>query len=244
MKWSEAMKQAIVEELKEYEVYFSLEEVPETLSFPKQWLNFGPAESGKRCTPDAWRHYAEWLPWVSTWVDNCVLGTVLAVRDKPFLMYVFSGEGNLYFYMGGAPLGEGSTALEGREGFPDSLKKFYGELHNGFGFYIGCTMGPSQVEQFVSIKDLCDEDYPDLPDMTAIFSSGAGDYLALGEGAACGEVFIWWHEKPDEPARDLDLWAYMDSWMSIFLEDSDVCVTGQEGGSEDGLAMGSASTPE
>jgi hypothetical protein len=92
-------------------------------------------------------------------------------------------------------------------------------------------MGPSQVEQFVSIKDLCDEDYPDLPDMTAIFSSGAGDYLALGEGAASGEVFIWWHEKPDEPARDLDLWAYMDSWMSIFLEDSDVCVTGQEGGS-------------
>ena len=242
--WSEAMKQAIAEELKDYTVYFSPKEVPETLSFPEQWLNFGPAGASKRCTPDAWRHYAEWLPWVSSWVDDCVMGTVLAVGDKPFLMYVFSGEGDLYFYMGGEPLGEQSTLLDAWSGFPGSLKQFYCELHNGFGFYIGCTMGPLQIEQFVSIKALCDDDYPDLPEMTAIFSSGAGDYLALGEGAASGETFIWWHEKPDQPARDLDMWAYMDSWMSIFLEGSDVHVAAPDSLPGEGLTVGGGGVPD
>lgn len=221
MGWSEEIKKAIVDELKEYDVYFSLEEIPDNIFLPDQWLDFGPAEVGKKCTPGEWSNYSELLPWVSAWIENCVLGTVVAISDRPFLMYVFSGEGDLYFYMGGVPLGLESTRLDNYKDFPESLKKFYCELHNGFGFYIGCTMGPSPVEKFFSIKDLCDDDYPNLPDMTAIFSSGAGDYMAIGKGRASGQVFIWWHEKPDQPARDLDLWAYMDSWMSIFLEDCD-----------------------
>lgn len=70
-------------------------------------------------------------------------------------------------------------------------------------------------------QDLYDEDYPDLPDMMSFFSSGAGDYLALGEGAWEGQVFIWWHEKPDEPSPEQNVWDIMDAWMSIFLECSD-----------------------
>jgi len=82
-------------------------------------------------------------------------------------------------------------------------------------------MGPSRFEDFVSIKDLCDEDYPALPDMVGVFSSGAGDYLSLAEPPAEVEAFIWWHEEPDVPTRNIDLWDVMDSWMSIFLENSD-----------------------
>lgn len=86
---------------------------------------------------------------------------------------------------------------------------------------MGCTMGPSRLEDFVPIKDLCDEDYPALPDMLGVFSSGAGDYLALGDGPCEGEAFIWWHEKPERPTQGIDLWEVMDSWMSIFLGNSD-----------------------
>lgn len=82
-------------------------------------------------------------------------------------------------------------------------------------------MGPSRLQDFVPIKDLCDEDYPALPDMLGVFSSGAGDCLALGDGSFKGEAFIWRHEKPESPTEGIDLWNVMDSWMSIFLENSD-----------------------
>ncbi|WP_322362921.1 hypothetical protein [Pseudomonas sp. Teo4] len=82
-------------------------------------------------------------------------------------------------------------------------------------------MGPSQLEDFVQIKDLCDEEYRALPDMLGVFSSGAGDYLALGDGTLKGEAFIWWHENPENPTVGIDLWNVKDSWISIFLENSD-----------------------
>ena len=82
-------------------------------------------------------------------------------------------------------------------------------------------MGPSRLEDFVPIKDLCDEDYPSLRDMVGVFSSGAGDYLGLGDDPFKDEAFIWWHEKPESPTEGIDLWNVMDSWMSIFLENSD-----------------------
>ncbi|MDO7912173.1 hypothetical protein Q6A49_16680 [Pseudomonas sp. 22-AL-CL-001] len=58
--------------------------------------------------------------------------------------------------------------------------------------------------------------------MVSFFSSGAGDYLALGEGAWAGVFFMWFHEEPDTPTRNEDVWGVMDAWMSIFLEDSEM----------------------
>lgn len=216
------MKKLILNELKEYDVYFSPGEVPSEVYLPWQWSGFGPADNRSSCVPVEWVNYIEQLPWVCSWIDQCVLGTVLAVKDKPYLMYVYMEEGRLNFYMGGAPLGANSASIDTFSHFPEKLKCFYRDLHDGFGFYIGCTMGPSQIEDFVSIKDLCDEDYPNLPDMMSFFSSGAGDYLALAEGNREGQVFIWWHEKPDEPSPESNVWDIMDAWMSIFLENSDV----------------------
>jgi hypothetical protein len=219
--WTESQKLEILEELKEYEVYFTPADLPSGLKLPEQWRGFGPADGEKSCIPAEWANYAEQLPWVCGWIDQCVSGTVLAIKDKPYLMYVYREAGQLNFYMGGVPLGADSARIDGFAHVPEKLKCFYRDLHDGFGFYIGCTMGPSHVEDFVPIKDLCDEDYPDLPDMMSVFSSGAGDYLALGEEAWEGQVFIWWHEKPDEPSPEKNVWDIMDAWMSIFLECSD-----------------------
>ncbi|UQB76695.1 SMI1/KNR4 family protein [Pseudomonas shirazica] len=138
------------------------------------------------------------------------------MSDRPYLMYAYSEGGDLCFYMGGAPLGVEGSGFDGCPSFPASFRQFYSRLHNGFGFYIGCTMGPSRLEDFVAVKELCDEDYPALPDMVAVFSSGAGDYLALGNGSHKGQAFIWWHEKQENPTEGIELWDVMDSWMSIF----------------------------
>ncbi|MBA1188060.1 SMI1/KNR4 family protein [Pseudomonas entomophila] len=221
MTWTESQKSEMLHELKGYEVYFTPADLPSGLEPPWQWRDFGPADGEKSCVPAEWANYAEQLPWVCAWIEQCVLGTVVAVKGKPYLMYVYSKEDELSFYIGGAPLGAGNAELGKCAHLPQQLRDFYRDLHDGFGFYIGCAMGPSHLEDFVSIKDLCDDDYPDLPDMVSFFSSGAGDYLALGEGAWAGQVFIWWHEKPDEPSRERNVWDIMDAWMSIFLECSD-----------------------
>lgn len=221
MNWSDSLKVRIINELKSYDVYFSAHEVPPGVSLPDQWRGFGFFSGAGEGIPAEWTNFSELLPWVSAWLDKCVLGTVLAVSDRPYLMYVYGENGDLFFYMGGLPLGL-KQSDDGRiQWLPPKFKAFYTNLHNGFGFYIGCTMGPSRVEDFVSIKDLSDEDLPALPDMTGVFSSGAGDYLSLTRPPAEGEALIWWHEEPDAPTRNINLWDVMDSWMSIFLENSD-----------------------
>lgn len=58
-------------------------------------------DSEKKHIPVEWADFSEFLPWVSAWLDKCVLGTVLAVSDRPYLMYVYGEGGDLYFYMGG-----------------------------------------------------------------------------------------------------------------------------------------------
>lgn len=80
---------------------------PSGLELPWQWRDFSPAKGEKSCAPAEWANYAEQLPWVCAWIKQCVLGTVVAVKDKPYLMYVYREEGRLNFYMGGAPLGGG-----------------------------------------------------------------------------------------------------------------------------------------
>lgn len=221
MNWSDAFRARIVKELKGYDVYFSADEVPSRVDFPRQWRGFGYSNGVGGHIPAAWQYFAEVLPWVNAWLDKCVIGTVLAVSDRPYLMYVYTENGDLGFYVGGVPLGGEKANNPKYQWLPPKLKAFYADLHDGFGFYIGCTMGPSRLEDFVFIKDLCDEEYPALPDMTGVFSSGAGDYLSLAKPPAEAEAFIWWHEEPDTPTRNIDLWGVMDSWMSIFLENSD-----------------------
>ncbi|MDZ3991667.1 hypothetical protein [Pseudomonas sp. Teo4] len=100
MSWSEPLKQRIVSELKGYDVYFASSDVPLEVKFPKQWLGFGFLNSEKKHIPAEWADFTESLPWVSAWLDKCVIGTVLAVSDKPYLMYVYVENGELYFYMG------------------------------------------------------------------------------------------------------------------------------------------------
>lgn len=221
MKNIDNFKKRITAELEEYSIYFSPESVPENIDFPAEWENFGFVDGKGSRVPEAWGFFADHLPWVTSWLDKCVLGTFLAVSDKPYLLYVYCEGGELNFYIGGVPIKDGGV-WNGKLAYLNAdLKKFYCTLHDGFGFYIGCTMGPSRSEDLVFIEDLCDEAIPSLPSLVGFFSSGAGDYLALELKSAAGKAYVWWHEKPESPDENVDVWAVMDTWMSIFLEGSD-----------------------
>ncbi|KAA0994807.1 hypothetical protein FQ192_11800 [Pseudomonas sp. ANT_J12] len=221
MKNIDDLKKRIAEELQGYNIYFSPESVPESIEFPVAWRNFGFVDGKSSRIPDTWDLFAERLPWVTSWLDKCVLGTFLAVSDKPYLLYVYCEDDELNFYIGGVPI-EGDGVWSGKLAYLNGdLKQFYRTLHDGFGFYIGCTMGPSRAEDFVWIEDLCDEAIPSLPTLVGFFSSGAGDYLAVELKSSADEAYIWWHEKPEFPDKNINMWDVMDAWMSIFLENSD-----------------------
>lgn len=215
----ESLKAEIAKRLSGYKVYFSLSEIPSSIVLPSEWRNFGIVNNGSPWVPSAWRQFASELPWVTAWLAKCVVGTVFVVGSKNYLGYVYLENGRVYVYLGGQAL----TCAEmiGFDIFPPKLTEFYLDLHNGFGFSIGNTMGPSAVQDFIDIKDLCDEEAMDLPDMAAVFSSGAGDYLALGRGVNSGKSYIWWHEDPLKPEVNIEYWSVMDAWISIFLENSD-----------------------
>ena len=215
------LKKRIKIELDGYSVYFTPESVPADVNFPVAWKNFGFVDGRNSRIPDAWGSFAGNLPWVTSWLDKCVLGTFLAVSDKAYLVYAYCEDGELNFYLGGVPVKGDDVFCEAVNFLNDDLKRFYTTLHDGFGFYIGFTMGPSRLEDFVRIDELCDEPIPNFPNLIGVFSSGAGDYLALEHKAAVGKAYIWWHEKQDSPDTDVDLWVVMDTWMSIFLENSE-----------------------
>lgn len=221
MNYIDDLKERIKLELDGYIIYFTPESVPSEISFPAAWKNFGFVDGENSRIPYAWGSFTDNLPWVTSWLDKCVLGTCLAVSDKAYLVYVYCEDGELNFYLGGVPLKSDEAFGETINFLSDDLKRFYSTLHDGFGFYIGCTMGPSRLEDFVLVDELCDEPIPNLPNLIGVFSSGAGDYLALESKSVGGKAYIWWHEKQDSPDTDIDLWAVMDTWMSIFLENSE-----------------------
>ena len=213
------IKLQVSSKLKDYKVYFSPGEVPADILVYNEWKNFGLVESRNANLPAAWDNFSDRLPWVCDWLRKCVVGTVLAVNEKSYLGYVYMEDGQVYIYLGGEPLKNRSVA--GRTEIPGRIFDFYSKLHNGFGFYIGMTMGPSPVEDFICVQDLCDEDLSFLPRLVSFFSSGAGDYLAMGMVSEREIAYVWWHEEPTRPEVDIDFWAVMNTWMAIFLENCD-----------------------
>ncbi|RMM72328.1 hypothetical protein ALQ72_100818 [Pseudomonas syringae pv. maculicola] len=209
-----------MKELPEHSVYFSASELPEGTPLPIEWAGFGLGEKQSDWLPSKWHDFSSFLPNVYLWLNKCVIGTAVAISERPYLVYIYTEDGELNLYLGGAPL----NALEStKELSPliESLQSFYTQLHDGFIFYIDHSMGPSRVQDFVNIHDLCDDICPTGPELTAFFSSGAGDYMAVDKNSSPPANYIWWHEKQDCPDVDIDTWPTMDAWMGIFLENSD-----------------------
>ncbi|GKS08683.1 SMI1/KNR4 family protein [Pseudomonas syringae pv. theae] len=216
----ETIKTLIIKELPEHSVYFSASELPEGTSLPIEWAGFGLGEIQSDWLPSKWHDFSSFLPNVYLWLNKCVIGTAVAISERPYLVYIYTEDGELNLYLGGAPLNPLESTKE-LSPLIESLQSFYTQLHDGFIFYADYSMGPSRVQDFVNIHDLCDNACPTGPELTAFFSSGAGDYMAVDKNSSPAVNYIWWHEKQDCPDIDIDTWPTMDAWMGIFLENSD-----------------------
>jgi len=220
MKNIESIKQSVRSELSGYSVYFSPDELPSSIELPESWSGFGLQPSSSVWIPDEWKNFSSVLPTVYKWLNKCVIGTALALGDKSYLVYIYLETDELGLYLGGEPVaqGAGTTNLSV---IPLSVGQFYTRLHDGFCFYIDWSMGPSRLQDFVNIDDLADEEISVIPGLVGFFSNGAGDYITVTSLLSYAKFYIWWHEQQETPEANVDVWAVMDAWMGIFLENSD-----------------------
>jgi hypothetical protein len=213
------IKSAVYERFSGSQVYFSAEELPPEFKMPADWQNFGLGGAGRY--PQCWRLFMDKLPWVFKLIENCLMGTVIVVEDKIYLAYIFHDEEMFYFYTGEPPVAAGSQDYLTVENFPPRLAVFYTMVHNGFTFSPANSMGPMNIKDLSRIVDLVDGDTDFSLSLTTIFSNGGGDYLAIDLSEPNRETgAIWFHENPLELEEDVNLFAVMDAWISIFLEDS------------------------
>ncbi|MFP3924307.1 hypothetical protein [Pseudomonas sp. W5-36] len=216
----ELLKADVRAELNGYSVYFSPSDLPDAVVIPSTWSGFGLHHASSVWVPGEWKMFSSLLPTVQKWLTQCLLGTAVAVSDKVYLVYIYREDNELGLYLGGSPVTATVGALDVFEGSP-MFERFYTQLHNGFYFYIDSSMGPSRIEDFVSIDDLVDDEPIAIPGMTGFFSNGSGDFITVVNRINGPEFFIWWHEQQSCPETDIDVWAVIDAWMGIFLENAD-----------------------
>lgn len=204
------------------EVYFSSAEIPTDLAVPSGWENFGAATTEHPSFPASWYLFAEELPWVLSLLEVGLLGTGILNGVKLELLYIFHDANGLYYYIGGQPLDSYSPRNNQAVPFQGKALEFYRRVHNGFTFFPAQSMGPQNVEDCSCVADLIDEEDTRFAEKwVTLFSNGAGDYLAMDlTKSAEGKGIIWWHEQPLEPELDVDVFKVMDTWISIFLEDT------------------------
>ncbi|MFJ3468098.1 hypothetical protein [Pseudomonas sp. NPDC090201] len=213
--------EAVRAEFLDRKIYFTPDDVPANVAVPTGWQNFGVYSGGAPGFPAAWQSFSEELPWVLSLLNIGLIGTAILDGDSLELLYVFHDANGLYYYVGGLPLNECKGQTGSTLPFKGKLSDFYHKVHNGFTFYPAQSMGPQKIEHLTCVADLIDEeDTVFASRWMTVLSNGGGDYLAVDLVSSQGKGVIWWHEQPLEPELDVDVFDVMDTWMSIFLEDT------------------------
>lgn len=203
-------------------VYFSLAELPSNIYVPSQWQNFGLGGREQARFPATWHSCASKFPNTFSLLQRCLLGTFVLSGERIELGYIFHDANDLYFYLGGMPLKDRPAEHSRISALSKDLFEFYLKVHDGFTFYPARSMGPQRSEDFTCVADFIDEEDTSFANnWLTIFSNGAGDYVAIDTSSrADNQGLIWWHDQPTEPELNVDIFEVMDTWMSIFLEDT------------------------
>jgi hypothetical protein len=204
------------------DIYFSPEDLPAGTVIPSDWGNFGLDSETTPKFPAAWHIFADELPWVLSLLDLGLIGTAVLDGNSLELIYIFHDANGLYYYTGGLPLDACLPGAGSALPFRGKVSEFYQRVHNGFTFFPAQSMGPQKLENLTCVADLIDEeDTAFASKWMTLLSNGAGDYLAVDlNGLDDNKGVIWWHEEPLQPEVGVGVFEVMDTWMSIFLEDT------------------------
>ncbi len=109
---------------------------------------------------------------------------------------------------------------------PNSIKRFYEKLHNGFFYYPGINMGLVPLEDVILFSDyewgIIDElEKPlqiNLSTTFGFFQTGMGGYVAIDlNNCNDNRATLWFSD--DQPEYNRNFWNLVDEWVKIGLED-------------------------
>ncbi len=150
---------------------------------------------------------------------------LITYRGRYSLLYSIASEnGQILYYEGGNPLQcQPSSDLERYwTSFPDTVQKFYQDLHDGFHYYASGSMG---LYSKSDILYLGDEDWEIVEKMEeslkiqlessfGFFGSGAGAYVVIDAlNDKDDDAVLWSVFKL--PRYNINFWDIVDEWIVI-----------------------------
>ena len=150
---------------------------------------------------------------------------IIKVKHRYSLLYTIENEnGNKLYYEGRNPKEKFNNEVVEKpwNKFPDSLKKFYEHVHNGFYDYTSESMGLVPLEsvtylddyEWGIIEELQEPLKLDLKTSFGFFSNGMGDHVVFDYNDCSNDnATLWFHD--DQPNYRINFWNVVDEWMVL-----------------------------
>lgn len=180
-------------------------------------------EVWKTCLPAALSNTISYL------TENLYEVDLIYSNDRYSILYsVKSHSGEIQYYEGRNPCESfNNIELENKwNKTPQSVRKFYENLHNGFYFYASRAMGLVPLEnvtffgddEWGIIESLNEPIKINLQTTFGFFKNGMGGYVAIDyENAENDNATLWFSN--DQPEYNVNFWDVVDEWIVIGFQD-------------------------
>ena len=204
----------------------------DSTSIPNDWYEvFREQEASKRIEIllSIWKKHVgnELRNTISYLAEHLANVELLKKSDKYTILYTIipsSGEPDEEeYYEGGNPLDVNNNKALGEswDKIPDSVRKFYESVHNGFVYFASQAMGlvPLEMVTFFDdewgiIEELKEPIQIDLKTTFGFFKSGMGGYVAIDYNNCQNDnATLWWVNK--QPKYNVNFWDVVDEWIVI-----------------------------
>ncbi|MDE6518510.1 MAG: SMI1/KNR4 family protein [Acetatifactor sp.] len=203
----------------------NIEEIP---AIPQAWKDILHAPGTEEKISKVlvlWKRYA--FPVLSNTIsyleDHLEDVELIRYRGKYSLLYsIKQPNGNVAYYEGGNPKERRlpDEVQKRWNDFPEKIRIFYENLHNGFFFYASSSMGIVAQEDILILGE---EDWGILDELQeplkisldhsfGIFSSGMGGYVVVDLSDCNNDKAALWFASR-QPRYDLNFWDLVDEWM-------------------------------
>ncbi|WBW96075.1 SMI1/KNR4 family protein [Oceanirhabdus sp. W0125-5] len=198
---------------------------------PSEWYKIFIEEDSQnriRKVLSIWEKYfaVELSNTIAYLTENLVEVDLVKSMGKYSILYsIKTLNGGISFYQGGNPEEQfNNPKLEKVwSDFPNSIRRFYEKIHNGFYYYASESMGLVPIEsvtffddyEWGIIEDLGEPIQIDLKTTFGFFLSGAGGYVAIDYNNNIATVWF----SNDKPEYNVDFWSVVDEWIVFGLED-------------------------
>jgi hypothetical protein len=165
---------------------------------------------------------------ISYLYENIVEIDLIEYDGKYSILYsIKTSDGEIEYYEGGNPEDKfNNPELEmSWSKIPDSIRRFYENVHDGFYFYASQSMGlvtRQSVTYFNDdewgiIEDLEESIKIDLRTTFGFFKSGMGGYVAIDYTNCDNNNATLWFSN-NQPRYNINFWDVVDEWIVIGFE--------------------------